>query len=126
MNTLSYKDYKAAIAFDEDDGIFVGRIVGINDVVGFHADSVAGLKAAFEAAMEDYLTACKKIGKEPDKAYSGNLMLRVDPLVHSKAVLAAELAGMSLNQWGAKALEKAADEFVSDGDNNYAETRLAS
>ena len=36
------------------------------------------------------------------------MMFRVDPEVHRKAALAAELAGKSLNQWAEEALEKAA------------------
>ena len=48
------------------------------------------------------------IGKKPQKPYSGNLMLRVDPAVHSKAAMAAELAGKSLNQWGEDVLREAA------------------
>jgi len=48
------------------------------------------------------------VGKDPQKAYSGKMMFRVDPEVHHKAALAAELAGKSLNQWAEEALEKAA------------------
>ena len=109
-NTLSYKGYTARVEFDDDDGIFFGRIAGIRDGVGFHADTVADLRAAFHEAVDDYIETCAKIGKSPQKPYSGNLMLRVDPQVHSKAALAAELAGKSLNQWSEEVLAKAADE----------------
>jgi predicted HicB family RNase H-like nuclease len=37
-------------------------------------------------------------------------MLRVDPEVHSRAAIAAELAGKSLNQWGEEVLAKAAEQ----------------
>jgi len=50
----------------------------------------------------------ERIGKEPQKAYSGQMMFRVDPEVHRKAALAAELAGKSLNAWAEEVLEKAA------------------
>lgn len=104
MNTLSHNGFKAGIAFDEDDNILVGRILGINDVIGFHADSVAGLKVAFQEAVEDYIETCKKAGKAPEKAYSGKLMLRIDPKVHSRVAIAADLAGKSLNQWSEEVL----------------------
>lgn len=119
MKALVYRGYAARIEFDADDEIFTGKIAGIRDVVGFHADTVADLKAAFHEAVDDYVETCKKVGKEPQKPYSGNLMLRVDPQVHSKVAIAAELAGKSLNEWGEEVLSKAADE-------SYAETRLAS
>jgi predicted HicB family RNase H-like nuclease len=40
VNTMSYNGYFARVEFDADNGLFVGRLAGINDVVGFHADSV--------------------------------------------------------------------------------------
>lgn len=109
MNTMSYKGYSALVQYDDEDEIFFGRIAGIRDGVTFHASSVAELKAAFREAVDDYVETCAKIGKTPQKAYSGNLMLRVDPEIHSKAALAAEAAGKSLNQWGEHALLAAAE-----------------
>jgi predicted HicB family RNase H-like nuclease len=76
--------------------------------VGFHADTVEDLRAAFHEAVEDYLETCASVGKDPQKAYSGQVMFRVDPEVHRKAALAAELAGKSLNQWAEEVLAKAA------------------
>ncbi|MFX5521380.1 type II toxin-antitoxin system HicB family antitoxin, partial [Acinetobacter baumannii] len=99
--------------FDAEDEILFGRIAGIRDGVSFHADTVADLKAAFRDAVEDYVATCAKAGKEPQKPYSGNLMLRVDPAVHASAALAAELSGKSLNQWSEEVLAKAAEPYAS-------------
>lgn len=109
MKAMTYKGYAARVDFDAEDEIFTGRIAGIRDVVGFHADTVADLKAAFHEAVDDYLDTCAKLGKSPQKPYSGNLMLRVDPEVHSKAAIAAELSGKSLNQWSEEVLAEAAE-----------------
>lgn len=108
MNSLSYAGYQARIDFDAEDEIFVGRIAGINDVVGFHADSVEELKAAFREAVDDYIRTCAEIGKAPQKPYSGRVMFRIAPEVHARAAVAAELAGESLNEWAEKALARAA------------------
>ena len=108
-NILRHKGYSARVEFDADDRIFFGRLAGIADGVGFHADTVGGLVAAFEDAVDDYLETCARIGKKPDKPYSGKLMLRVDPSVHAKAALAAQLAGKSLNQFSEEALRAASE-----------------
>ncbi len=108
MNSMSYKGYAARIDYDAEDEIFFGRIAGITDGVGFHADTVADLKAAFHEAVDDYIETCAKIGKDPQKSYSGKMMFRVDPDVHAQAAKAAELSGKSLNQWAAEVLAKAA------------------
>ena len=63
---MAYKGYSARIEYD-DDRIFTGRIAGTRDGVGFHADTVDGLRRAFHEAVEDYLETCAKIGKEPQK-----------------------------------------------------------
>lgn len=108
MNTMIHKGYTARIEFDERDAIFVGRILGIADVVGFHGENVTELRAAFVEAVEDYLDTCAKIGKPPLKPASGNMMLRVPPEVHLQAQIAAQAHGQSLNQWAAEALRNAA------------------
>lgn len=105
---MSYKGYSARVEYDDEDGIFVGHIAGIRDGVGFHADSVAELREAFHDAVEDYLETCASIGKEPQKAFSGQMMFRVNPELHRRAAVAAELAGKSLNQWAEEVLNRAA------------------
>lgn len=107
-NTMTYKGYAARIEYDDEDAIFVGRLAGISDGVGFHADNVDELRTAFHEAVDDYVETCAKVGKEPQRAYSGQVMFRVDPDVHRRAAVAAELAGKSLNQWAAEVLEQAA------------------
>lgn len=109
-NILRHKGYSARVEFDAGDRIFFGRIAGIVDGVGFHADTVDGLVSAFEEAVDDYLETCATIGRVPDKPYSGKLMLRVDPSVHAQAALAAQLAGKSLNQFGEEALRTASKQ----------------
>ncbi len=106
-NSMTYKGYAARIVYDDDDQIFVGHIAGITDRIGFHADTVEDLRNAFHEAVDDYLETCRKIGKDPQKAYSGKMMFRVSPDVHRKAVLAAELEGKSLNQWAEDVLARA-------------------
>jgi predicted HicB family RNase H-like nuclease len=109
MNVMKYKGYVARVEFDAEDEIFVGHLAGINDIIGFHADNVAELKAVFREAVDDYIATCAKIGKKPEKPYSGKVMFRVDPEVHARAARAAELAGKSLNQWAEEALRRAAE-----------------
>lgn len=105
---MIYRGYTSRIDFDDRDDILVGRLLGIQDVVSFHADSVAQLREAFHEAVDDYLQTCEKIGKPPQKPASGKLMLRVPPEVHGSALIAAQAAGKSLNQWAAEVLATAA------------------
>ena len=108
-NSLSYKGYAARIEFSAENDHFVGNMVGITDKVEFFADNVSDLKLAFVEALEDYLKTCEKVGKHPSKYYSGKLMLRMLPEAHTAVAKAAQLSGMSINQWAAQVLSKGAN-----------------
>ena len=112
MTAVAYKGYTAHIAFDPEDELFFGRLAGINDVVGFHADTVEALKAAFHEAVDDYILTCASVSKPTEKPYSGKLMLRVAPETHAQAALAAQLSGQSLNRWTEDVLREAAQRQV--------------
>ena len=54
---MTYKGFNARVEFDADDQIFVGRIIGVTDIVSFHSHTVAGLEAAFRETVNDYVRA---------------------------------------------------------------------
>lgn len=107
MNTMTYKGYTARIDYDERDNIFAGRILGIRTIISFHGDTVDQLRAEFELAIKDYLADCKDQGIHPDKPASGKMLLRIPPEIHGRALVAAQAAGKSLNQWATEVLEQA-------------------
>ena len=109
-NVMVFKEYHALVEFDGRDNIFFGRILGIDDIVTFHAGNVADLRTAFEESVADYLATCKKHGKKPQKPYSGKLMFRVPPEVHAAVTIAAKASGKSLNQWATEVLKQASME----------------
>jgi predicted HicB family RNase H-like nuclease len=108
MNAMIYKGYAARIEYSEDDGCFVGHLAGIRDIVGFDGKTVNELKKRFHKAVDDYLWGCEQLGTEPNKPFSG-LLLRVPPDLHARASIAAQVTGMSLNQWATRAIEQAVD-----------------
>ena len=75
MNTMSYKGYAAKIEYSDEDQCFVGHIAGIQDIVGFHGESVTELRQAFEEAVDDYLETYARLNRTPQKPYSGELIL---------------------------------------------------
>ncbi len=99
MSAMNYKGYFARVEFDSEDHIFVGHIIGIRDVVGFHGESVTALEVAFKEAVNNYLAACKKLKQEPNKPYSGKLLLRIPVDLHASVAATAETKGTSINKW---------------------------
>jgi len=109
VNTMSFKGYTARVEYDERDNIFVGRILGIRSIISFHGETVRELRSAFERAVKEYLADCKTEGVNPEKPASGKLLLRVPPEVHGRALVAAQAAGKSLNQWATELLQHAVE-----------------
>lgn len=110
MNNMNYKGYTARIEFDARDNIFWGKVLGLPDSINitFEGKTVAQLTKDFHNSVNFYLEDCAKEGKEPTKPASGKMMLRVPPEVHGAALVAAQAAGKSLNQWATEVLKEAA------------------
>ena len=106
-NMMKHKSYHGSIEYSPEDDVLHGRLLNISDIVSYEGDSVKEIKAAFKEAVEDYLAHCKEIGKQPNKPFSGKVMFRIAPETHAKATLAAQLKGMSLNQWAEEVLKEA-------------------
>ena len=105
-SVMEYNGYRAKVEYDSDDGIFVGEVLGINDMVGFHGASVKELKASFENTIENYVDACRQIGKKPEKEFKGTFNIRISPEAHRGAVEEAAAYGVTLNQFVADAIDE--------------------
>jgi predicted HicB family RNase H-like nuclease len=106
MNTMSYKGYIARIDFDDRDNIFVGRVLGVKAIIGFHGETVAQLRADFEQAIDFMLEDCKQRGVNPEKPTNGKLLIRIPPELHAAALIKAQAVGKSLNQLATEALSR--------------------
>lgn len=104
---MTYKGFTASIEYDDEDRLFIGRISGIRDGVGFHAEDVTALREAFFEAVDDYLETCQVIGKEPQRPSVELVPLRVPPEVHRRAAQAAARVGMTPDQWAEDVIEHA-------------------
>lgn len=107
---MNYKGYVAEVSFDDEAGIFHGEVVNTRDVITFQGRSVDELREALAGSIEDYLEWCAERGKEPERPFSGRLVLRMPPDLHRAAALAARREGKSLNRWIADALARSLRE----------------
>lgn len=106
--TLSFKGYTGSIETDVENECLYGKLLFINDVVTYEAIDVAGLKAEFNIAVEDYIETCKIIGKEPEKPFKGSLNVRISPQNHRQLAIKAAGNGSSIND----EINKAIDSYL--------------
>jgi len=103
---MKYKGYTGIVHYDDDAELFHGEIINLRDVITFQATTAKQLKKAFHDSIDDYLDFCKSRGEEPEKPFSGKLILRTTPELHKAAATAAAYAGQSLNTWISKVIER--------------------
>lgn len=94
---MKYKGYLGEVTYDADSKIFHGEVLGLKDVITFQGTTVKELEKAFKDSIEDYISWCKERGEEPEKAFSGNIRIRISPDLHAKLAQAADMQGISLN-----------------------------
>ncbi len=94
---MKYKSYEGSITFDDEAEIFHGEVINTKDVITFQGKSVKELKRAFRDSVDDYLEFCAEKGEQPEKPFSGNLVIRIDPELHKKLAIQARKKKKSLN-----------------------------
>ncbi len=94
---MKYKGYLGEITYDDEAKIFHGEVIGLKDVITFQGRSINELKKAFHESINDYLEWCRERGEKPEKTYSGNLRVRMNPTLHAHLALEAAKQGRSLN-----------------------------
>ena len=94
---MKYKGYLGEVTYDSDAKIFHGEVLGLKDVITFQGTTVVELEKAFKDSVDDYVAWCKERDEEPEKAFSGNLRIRIAPDLHAKLAQAALVKGISLN-----------------------------
>jgi predicted HicB family RNase H-like nuclease len=104
---LEYKGYKGRVEFDPEAKIFHGEVVDTRDVITFQGTSVEELELAFRESVGDYLDFCATRGEEPDKPFTGRLMVRLSSELHRELYVEAKEEGKSLNQLITERLQKA-------------------
>lgn len=95
---LTYKKYTGSVEYSREDGIFFGKILYIRDLILYDADSEEGLQKSFESAVDEYLTDCKELGREPEEPCSGTFNVRVGPDMHLELKFLALRNKTSINE----------------------------
>lgn len=105
---MEYLGYVGCVVFDDEAGIFHGRVINTKDIITFEGESVTEIRQAFRDSVDDYLEFCAELGSEPEKPMSGKFNVRITPRLHAYAVAAARSRQISLNTL----VERAIEQFV--------------
>ncbi|MEE8393843.1 MAG: type II toxin-antitoxin system HicB family antitoxin, partial [Rhodospirillales bacterium] len=102
MKHVEYKSYQGAVSYE--DGRLVVQILHITDFVVAECDSASAVGTVFRELVDEYITDCKALGREPNKPFKGTFNVRVSPDLHREAVLSATRHEQTLNAWVSNAI----------------------
>lgn len=66
---MTYKGYSANIEVDLEAEILFRRVLDINDVVTFKAQTIEEARQEFQNSIDDCLEFCQELGQEPDAPF---------------------------------------------------------
>ncbi len=99
MKAMSYKGYHANFEYDDETKLFHGEVIDLKDVITFQGLSVEELEREFHESVDDYLFFCAERGEEPERPFSGKLIVRMQPELHRRVSLKARQIKKSVNQY---------------------------
>ena len=105
MGHLHYKGYSGSVDYSEDDRCFGGKVLGLHrDCILYEGDTVDSLTKDFQESIDFYLESCRERNVEPEKPFSGKLIIRISPEEHGSAAEKAADKGISLNEFIRRAI----------------------
>ncbi|MEA4922443.1 MAG: hypothetical protein VB031_03635 [Eubacteriaceae bacterium] len=69
---LEYRAYTGSVEYSEKDEMYHGKIIGIEDHVGYEGNSEEELAEDFQTAVDLYIILCRDAGKQPEKISGDN------------------------------------------------------
>ncbi len=97
-NTMTYKRYDGTVELNEKEGIFFGRVLGIQDKIAYEAYDAKTLVENFHGAVDEYLQRCEEEQRPPEPAFRGSFNIRISSKLHRALAIHAIKNGMNLNQ----------------------------
>ena len=108
---MKYKGYTAIVKFDDDAKTFRGEVADTSDVITFENSNANKIEEEFHRSVDEYLKFCTEMKREPEKPFSGRLLLRLDAELHRKLYLKSLQESASINQLIVNAVREKVDDY---------------
>ncbi|MGI6722510.1 MAG: hypothetical protein ACOX4I_08300 [Anaerovoracaceae bacterium] len=69
---LEYRAYTGSVEYSEEDKMYHGRVMGIEDHVSYDGHNEEELAEEFQSAVDLYIVLCQDAGKVPEKISRAN------------------------------------------------------
>lgn len=93
-HTTQYNGFTASIEYSEEDGCYVGEVVGINHPIAFHGSTIEETHSRFKEMIDAYPKMCATMGIDPEEPATVMIPLPAD--LYIKASQRAEREGITV------------------------------
>lgn len=124
---IEHKGYLANVSYEDGDDLMHGEVLNTRATLHFAGKDIKALRKAFSDTVADYLAFCAERGIEPEKPYSGEFRLRLQPALHRALAQAAWREGQSLNAFIEKRLSTSVNvaDVIAGGEGGQKKRRAA-
>jgi predicted HicB family RNase H-like nuclease len=109
-NVLRYKGFLGSIEISILDNCIHGKLLFIEDLITYEAESPAQIENEFKEAVDDYIETCKQFEREPLKPFSGTFNIRIGSELHQTLAQYATIHDTSIND----VVKRALSEYLSE------------
>jgi len=113
-NLLRHRGYYGSIEASPEDNCLYGKLMFIRPLVSYEGVTVAALVQAFQAAVDEYLADCDRLGRKPETPCKGSFNVRIGHDLHLAASIAANQRSITLNDLTRRALSAYIGELEED------------
>lgn len=100
MGLLKHRGYSGTVEFNDDDNCLHGKVLGLrNTTIIYEGMSLEEIRKDFEDSVDFYLDSCEDRGVNPEKPYSGKLVLRMPSELHGEVAMVAADTGITINDF---------------------------
>lgn len=103
---MQYLNYYGSMNVDPENNILFGKVEFIRASITYEAKDAAGLKNAFEEAVDEYLDFCHIKKMPPEQPFKGSLNIRIGEERHKKVWVKAQARDQSINEYICDALDE--------------------
>jgi predicted HicB family RNase H-like nuclease len=103
---VTYKGYVGRVDYDENARSFFGTVVNANVLISFCGKNVDEIEESFHDVVDTYLEDCQQSGEDPQKPFSGKIVVRLSPDIHRRVMIKAASRRESMNQFIGELLER--------------------
>ena len=105
-NRMEYKDYVGTVEWYDDENIFKGEVLRLNNHLTYQGKDIKELRDNFHKCINNYLEVCEKNNIKREIPFKGSFNIRISDDIYRLLCKKAKEENISINKIISIALEE--------------------